>query len=55
MYIGFGHMLLIVNMFIIAFQATSGLGAAAAYDLSKEGFYVVLGTVSINCFARKYN
>ncbi len=24
-------------------QATSGLGAAAAYALSKEGFYVVLG------------
>lgn len=24
-------------------QATSGLGAAAAYALSKEGFYVILG------------
>lgn len=24
-------------------QATSGLGAAAAYALSKEGFYIILG------------
>lgn len=28
-------------------QATSGLGKAAAYALSNEGFYVVLGAHSI--------
>lgn len=35
-------------------QATSGLGAAAAYALSKEGFFVVLGNLFIVYkFARK--
>lgn len=29
-------------------QATSGLGAAVAYTLSKEGFFVVLGNLSIS-------
>jgi len=32
---------------LLLLQATSGIGAAAAYDLSKEGFYVVLGTLLI--------
>ena len=32
---------------LVCLQATSGLGKAAAYALSKEGFYVVLGAHSI--------
>lgn len=32
---------------LLLLQATSGIGAVAAYDISKEGFYVVLGTLLI--------
>ena len=31
-------------------QATSGLGAAAAYALSKEGFYIILGILPFFTF-----
>lgn len=49
------HWLLMCSALTCTLQATSGLGAAAAYALSKEGYYVVLGTLSITCPARKSN
>lgn len=37
---------------LCAWQATSGLGATAAYALSKEGFHVVLGNMSHHYFKK---